>query len=267
MGRCIYGLASENVAPEATVTVETGTEDADYPAANLVDRNPALPAQLTGTSGAWLLDFGSAQRVDWVLLPHHNIDAALEVRIQGNATNSWGSPTLNTTITIPTYRDDGMPVGSWRDLTGVGGYSTGGFRYWRFVIVGTNSAAVKVGELALFSQKRTLNPNISWGAKVPERRPVLINETDYGVRNIYDLGTTIRRLAGELDTTDAGLTALRTWWRDARGRARSFGLVPDEDVNEAYLARFETDVDPTLVTNDRNTIGLDFQEVSRGLPL
>ena len=37
MGRAIYAHYSDNVAPSATITVNTGTEDPDYLAANLVD--------------------------------------------------------------------------------------------------------------------------------------------------------------------------------------------------------------------------------------
>lgn len=267
MGRAVYGHYSENVAPNATVTVQSGTEDPDYLAANLVDLNPSKPAQLTGTTGAWLLDWGAAQRVDWVLLPMHNLDAALNVRVQMNATDSWGAPTVDAAIVIPTYREDGLPVGSWLDLTAAGGYSASGFRYLRLVVVGANSAAVKVGEFLTFSRKRTLNPNISWGAQAPEQRLAQVNQTDAGVKMMYDLGTTLRTFRGELDTTDAGLAAVRSWWRDSRGPIFPWGFVFDEDVNEGVMARWGNTIDPTLAINDRNTMPIAIEELSRGLVL
>lgn len=267
MGRMIYGRYSDNVVPLATLAVESGTEDPDYLAANLGDLVPAIPAQLTTTTGAWTLDFGADQRIDLVALPHHNLDAGLEVRIQGNAADSWIGPTLNTTITIPAYRGDGFPGGAWKDLTGVAGYSTSGFRWWRLAIIGANAANVKIGEFVALSHKRTLNPNISWGAARQDERPVIENVTDYLVSTIYDLGVTRRSIAGELDTSDAGLADIRTWWEDTRGRARPFLLIPDEDVNEAWFVRWAGNLNPTLVLTDRNTIPLEFQEVSRGLYL
>lgn len=267
MGRAVYGHYNENVAPSATVTVQSGTEDPDYLAANLVDLNPSKPAQLTTTTGAWLFDWGAAQRVDWVLLPMHNLTAGLEVRVQMNATDSWGAPSLNTTIVIPTYREDGLPVGSWRDLTGVGGYLVGGYRYLRLVVVGANAAAVKVGEFLIFSQKRTLNPNVSWGAQEPEQRLAQVNQTDAGVKMMYDLGTTLRTFRGELDTTDAGLAAVRSWWRASRGPVFPFGFVFDEDVNDAVMARWGGTIDPTRAINDRNTMPIAIEELSRGLVL
>lgn len=267
MGRMLYSHYADNVAPNATVSVNSGTVDATYPAANLVDRILGKPAQLTTTTGSWVLDYGAAQRVDWVLLPMHNLIAGLEVRIQGNATDSWGTPTLNQTITIPTYRGDGFPVPCWQLLTGATGYTTGGFRYWRLVVVGTNSAAVKVGEFLMFDQVRTLNPNISWGVQMPEDWPLIDNRTSAGIDNVYDYGTLARQLNGDLDTTDAGLAAVRAWWQSCRGKVRPFGLVPDEDVNEAWVARFTNSLDPTLAINDRNTMALGFEEVGRGLVL
>lgn len=267
MGRAIYSHYADNVAPNATVTVNTGTEDPAYPKANLVDRIIVKPAQLTTTTGSWVFAYGSAQRVDWVALPMHNLDAGLEVRIQGNATNSWGAPTLNTTIVIPAYRGDGLPVPCWKDLTGVAGYSTSGFLFWRFVVVGVNTNPVKVGELLLISQKRTLNPNISWGVKKPEQRLIYDNRTAFGHANKYDLGVTPRQLQGDLDTTDAGLAAVAAWWQSCRGTARPFAIVLDEDVNEAWVAEFTGSHDPTLTINDRNAIPITFEEVSRGLVL
>lgn len=266
MGRAIYTHYEDNVAPNATVTVNTGTEDPDYPAANLVDLNPAKPAQLTTTTGSWVFDWGAAQRVDWVLLPMHNLTAGLEVRIQMNATSSWGSPTVNEQITIPAYLGD-HPVGSWLDLTNKTGYTTSGLRYLRLVVVGVNAAVVKVGELCIYNVKRTLNPNVSWGAQMPSDRLSTVNTTDAGVELVYDQGVTVQSFRGDLDTTDAGLAAVRAWWHSCRGRVRPFGLVPDEDVNEAWMAKWAGGIDPTLVINNRNTIPIQLKEASRGLAL
>lgn len=264
----IYAHASDNAALVATWSVETGTIEAGYSPSYIADKNPAKPAKLQETTGAFLATFAGAQRVDWVLLPMHNLDAGLEVRIQGNATNTWGSPTLNTTIVIPTYREDGFPVACWKDLTGVTGYSTGGFQYWRLVVVGTNTNPVRIGEVALFSRKRTLDPNISWGTNEDEERKIVEQRTDYGVSNIYDLGTTGRTWVGDLDSPDLQRAALRTWWRDARGRSLPFGIVPDGTLNEAAFVRFmDTKLAVQLANFDRNNIRVGFEEVSRGLVL
>lgn len=267
MGRARYGHYSDNVAPLATVSVQSGSGDPDYPATNLNDLVVARPAQLTTTTGAFVFAFPAQQRVDLVAIPHHNLSAGLEVRIQGNATDAWGAPSFNRQITIPAYREDGLPPGAWLDLTIQPGYVQAGFQYWRLVIVGVNAAPIKITEVVLLATMRTLNPNISWGVQLPEDRPIIENLTDYGVSTIYDLGVTVRKLDGEVDTTDAGRAAITSWWRDCRGRARGCLLIPDEDVNDAWFVRWVGGLAPTLVINDRNTIPVAFEEISRGLIL
>lgn len=267
MGRVLYGHYSDNVAPLATASVGAGSADPDYPATNLNDLVVARPAQLSTTTGAFVFSFLAAQRVDLVALPHHNLSAGLEVRIQANPTDTWGAPAFNRPITIPPYRKDGLPPGAWLNLTTQAGYDVGGWQYWRVAIVGVNHAPVKLTEVVLLSTIRTLNPNISWGARRPERRPLIENETDYGVQTVYDLGVTHRQLEGDIDTTDAGLAAVSDWWQDCRGRARPCLLIPDESVNDAWFVRWATELDPTLVITDRNTIPVGFKEISKGLIL
>lgn len=262
----IYQLYTDNVA--GAVTPVATTEDTAYPATNLVDLNPAKPAKLTGTTGNWVWDFGSARRVDLVALIHHNLTAGLEVRIQANATDSWGAPTFNQQITIPTYREDGYPVNPWLDLTTLSAYSASGFRFWRLVVVGTNGAVIAIGEVWMGSSIRRLSPNIDWGASFSEERKLVEHRTDYGVSSIYDLGVTVRRLKGNLDTTDAQRELVRAWWRSTRGRVRAHLLIPNGDVNDAWLVRFgATQQDVTEANIDRNTFPLDFEEVGRGLTL
>jgi hypothetical protein len=261
-----YGHWSDNVAPNATITVQTGTAATGYAAANIADRNPAKPSKLNETTGAWQFSFAAAQRVDAVFLPMHNLIAGLNVRIQANATAAWGAPTFDQPIVIPTYREDGFPVGSWLDLTPLAGYSAVGFQHWRLVVVGVNSAAVAVGEFGMVRVKRVLDPNISWGTVASEERQIIEHQTDFGVSTIYDLGVTKRRLAGDVDATDASVAAIRSWWRDARGRANPFYIAPDATVNDGMLVRFQdTKLEVQLEQVDRNSLQIGFEELARGL--
>ena len=264
----VYGHYSDNVAPNATITIQSGTLASGYTAEAIADNNPAKPSILTGTTGAWQFAFAAAQRVDAVFLPMHNLNAGLEVRIQGHASAAWGAPSFNQAITIPTYREDAFPVGSWLDLTDKAGYLVGGYQYWRLVVVGVNSAPVAIGEFGLVRVKRVMDPNISWGVMEGEERKIVEHQTDYGVSTIYDLGVTKRRLTGDVDATDTMKAALRSWWRDARGRSNPFYIAPDGTVNDGLMVRFaDTKLDVQLQQIDRNSINLGFEEVSRGLYL
>ena len=67
MANLVYGRPTDNIAATATAIVGSAP-DAAYPAANLVDLNPAKPAKLTTATGNWVFDFGSAKQVDLVAL-------------------------------------------------------------------------------------------------------------------------------------------------------------------------------------------------------
>lgn len=263
----VYQRVSDQVADDATITVQTGTIDAEYPLAGLTDGNPAKPTKLNETSGAFLFTFGAAQRIDLIAIPHHNLTAGLEVRIQGNAADAWGAPTFNALITIPAWRSDGWPVGPWLDLRSDPNYSVGGFQYWRLAIVGVNAAPVALGQVWLGAEFRELSPNISWGSQDGEFHKITEHETDFGVVLSYDFGLLRRTLSGELDAPDATRDLVLDWWRSSNGRARPFILCPSGDVNEALMVRWaDMKIDTTRVVTDRNTMALAFQEVSRGLP-
>ena len=99
---------SDNVAPNyATIGVNTGSEDTDYPAAYLADGRPGRPAKLTTTSGSWVFAFAAAQRLDLVALGAHNLSAAT---LEGNATNAWGAPTFSAALTIPPRQRTATPA-------------------------------------------------------------------------------------------------------------------------------------------------------------
>lgn len=263
----IYGPPSENVASLATIVATT--EDADYPAENLADLNPGKPAKLAGTSGTFVFDFGAPQRIDLVALWHHNLDAGLSVLFQGNATDSWGTPSLSAAVTIPALAADGYPVCPFKDLTGVTGYTTAGFRFWRLVVVGTNSVPVAIGDLWLAEIKRTFDDAIDREAENVEDHPVIEHETDFEIPLVYDLGVRLRQLRATVIIDPTILRpALEAWYRDCHGRARASLFIPESSVNDALFVRFGaggltiTDVAPSYASAD-----LVLEEVGRGLPL
>lgn len=266
-----YALRSDDVSALGTWTVETGTEVEQYEASHLVDDVIAHPAKLVESSGAWVGDYTSRptgkQRVDAVAIPMHNLIAGLSVKIQGNNANTWGTPTFSQAVTIPAYMDDGFPFGAWLDLTGLTGYDVAGFAYWRLFVEGANSAAV-AAKLKLVAALQTLSPNINWGEVEDDERPIIEHQTDYRVSSVYNLGVSIRRRTGDLDSPDTQRDAIRALWRSTRGRAYPFLLIPNGDVNDAWVVRFaDTKLQVQLNLIDRNAIRLGFEEVSRGLVL
>lgn len=260
----VYARPSDNVIANAT-TVTPSTEATGYEVENLWDGNPAKPWKATATTANIVFDFGSAQSLDWAALIHHNLTAGLEVRLQGNAADSWGAPTLNQTFTIPAYDQDGFPVNPWLDLSSIGSRS---FRYWRFVVVGTNAANVAVGEMWLVATKRALVKGVRVGYNYSRRRPLIEHVTDYGVSTIYDLGAKLRKWTGEIETTAADLLTLKAWWDACHGRALGTLLVPDASANEVALVRWTEDpLNFEQHFSRHNVVAVAWEEISRGLVL
>ena len=271
MADVLYQWPTDQVADSATITLTTGTADATYPIANLTDGNIAKPHKVAETSATWKLDFGAAQRVDLVALGPHNFDAGLQVKIQGNATDAWGSPTVDTTITIPADDADGRAVCPFKDLTGVTGYSTTGFRYWRLAVTGVNSVALALGELWFGAEKRVMATVFGQHYQEPfdveEIRSLVEHETTYGVATVYDLMQRRRVFRGELRVGALGVAAFRAWHHAMRGRVYPGLWMPDADVNDVWWVRAARDWRVTRHLEDVQDIALVLDELSHGLPL
>jgi len=229
-----------------------------------VDLNPAKPAKLTTATGNWVFDFTNPTTVDLVALIHHNFQAGLNVRWQGNATDAWGAPSIDQAITIPAYRENDFPNYPFLDITGIGSRT---FRFWRLVIVGTNPVVISLGEIVILGTKRTLERNISWGYVDEDDNPIIEHKTDYGVSAAaYSMGTTWRTLRADVRTTDAGATSLISLSRGAFGRARPFLVIPDPLINSALFGK---PVEPKLSVQREfkgtNVFSFIFQELSCGL--
>ena len=264
----IFQRSSDNIAPDATLSVNTGVEDTDFPKENIVNLLPAKPMKFTGTIGSVVFDFGSAQRIDLVALFNHNLDAGLDVRIQGNATNTWGAPTFDATFTIVAATTDGIRVNPWLDLVEEGGYSAGGFQFWRVAVIGTNSVAVALGEVWLSALARRLIPNVRWGAIQRDQRRLIRHVLPSSLVATFDLGSRWREFDAQVVRNEVARQEIIDWWRDTRGAARPFLLVPDGLVNDAWFARFvEQNLDFTLRHTNQRAVTLRFEEVPSGLPL
>jgi hypothetical protein len=265
----LYATPDDNVAADATVSLGSGTEDADYPLENLVNLNPALPGQFTTNTGRVVFDFGSAQRLDIAAIIHHNLTAGLTgVRIEGNATNVWTAPTFAAAFTIPAYHGDGMPVNPVLDLTAEVGYSASGFRYWSIVVETANAAPVKMGEIVLVETKRDIE-DIRWGIPQKEEWPSITHVTDFGVKTIYAFGTKLRSFRATGRVSDAEVEELRELFRRAYGTARPFLVALTEaDDNDAMFVRTpKPEFESEWTAPNHHEVSLEFEELSRGLPL
>lgn len=272
-----YNLPTDNKAGNATWAAEASA-DASYPATNIplmTDLNRGNPGKLTiATDGGWTADFGSAQRID-VIAVWTNADAGISIQLQGNATNSWGSPTLTTTLTAPAKREDGFTVKLFKDLTGVAGYSASGFRWWRIHFVGTNSQNWGL-KAWMGSTLRTMDRTLQAQQHNVEHHQFIRLTTDFGYDWVYDLQSAPRSLTGIITLKHStSWVNLLSWYRSAGGPSNPILFIPDPAVNDAWICRFGADLpdsvardalDVTQITPNISPVTVSFEELSGGGP-
>ena len=249
------------------VTITPSGEDVDYPVENLYDSNPAKPYKMGATSGNVVFDFGSAVNIDLVAIIHHNLDGELaNVKIQGNTTDSWGSPPLDQTISIPDPEADGFGINPFKDLSAL----TNSYRYWRLNFGTANSVAIQIGEFWMGETKRSLLNNVLQGIDEDVERQLIEHVTDFGVSTIYDLGSKIKAWRMSIGCDTAAKAQVETWWDSCHGRVLPCIFILDPNINDARMVRWS---DPIRTFrseagfSDWHTLQFGLKEVSRGLLL
>lgn len=103
-------------------TKTASTEATGYELGSLDNYIAAQKWRATGDTDEWVkIDFGSAVNITDVCIINHNFTNAATVRIQGHASDAWGAPTINETIT-------------WRDYIMDKNFTGGSYQWWRLHI-------------------------------------------------------------------------------------------------------------------------------------
>lgn len=251
MSSLLYCRPSDIVTPAATLSLTAGGANAAYPLTNLQNGIPAKPFKATGTSCTIRATFGSPVSLSAISFGPHNL-AGATVALSNNGT--MGS----TPVPIPANREDGLSVNPFF------AFPADAATQWNLAISGA-SANVAIGELQLIVQMRTLL--IEWAFKEAEAHTTVGSVTDYGVKMKYWLGVAQRRLSAHVGL-ESERAALLSLIRDARGQFKSFLLVPDSSLNDAFLADLTTD--ERVITREFfavSQVDVEFLEVQRGVAL
>lgn len=260
----LYALPSDDLAAGATSVISPGSpalEDPDYPADNLIAPTntghlnlPSRPAKLLDVSGSWELTFGAPITVGAMALIYHNLDEALDVTLEP----SGGTPIA---ITIPPWTEDGWSVSPFQQ------FAQQTASVWTLSINGANSRNVEVGRLLLFASLRDMENDVRWGVEEVEEHGLIEQPTELGIETIYDIGGKRRSFSGELALMNTESGELITLYRTAHGRVLPWLLIPDEDINDAWLVRFdEPRWSRTRAQIEHNLFPFRVKELSRGLP-
>ena len=121
-------------------TVSANSVDIQYPVSNVLDsRLTRLYKTDSSTTAEIVFDAGSAVTVDSIAIANHNISSGVStLKVQGNATNSWATPSIDETLTY----SSGVIT---KTFTG------GSYRYWRVYIIdaGNSDGYISIGRIFL----------------------------------------------------------------------------------------------------------------------
>jgi hypothetical protein len=150
-------------------TLTPSTENTQFPAVNVQNFQPTNRWYTLGTQAAetLVIDLSTATLVDTLIVAGHNFDGTeTTVKIQGNATDSWGGPTVDETMTVIV----GQPFK--KKFTGQS------LRFWRFIFTKAAAGDIKqVGRLWLGNQIDTGtdgDPNYTGAAVTTIDRSVVV---------------------------------------------------------------------------------------------
>lgn len=193
----------------------SGSVDADFVAAHLIDGRPSFPVKKTGGSISLAVTPDAARNVNGFAAVNHAVRAAVNIAIGGIGT-----------LTPSTWGEDGIPFNPFQLLTAAVALGT------PTVSVTGNVDPVIIGDLWLgtlrtldgdFLHARQLEPGeaFTWESALAP----------------YDDGESEpRRLSGSVVLSDSGFADLQAWYRSTRRGARPSVVVPDSSVNDAWLA-------------------------------
>lgn len=273
-----YSRPDEELTCQA-VAVTASAEDPEYPATNLLEEHGANPAKLTTLDGDFVFEFSGAVSPQGVAPIYHYLDPGLDVRIQGNSSDSWGSPPYERSITIPAKRKDGPSYQRWTNNPFRLLDSDPSYAFWRLWIAAPNSQPVAIGRLWLAEglHRVTLFHEGDMGEsdRPDDDLGQIVHPTQLGVETVYTIGGPRRGLSFALIGTDldAGTAPVQeaSDFRDliesSDGRAHPWLLVPFETGDDARLVK------PDSPAGQRShRVGgyqvwpYSVREVSRGLP-
>lgn len=121
-----------NLLKTTPATLTADSEDSIYPKAQLVDDNAASAFRTEDAAAEYhvVADFGAAVDLESVFLGNVNFRTSATVRIQANATNTWGGPSISETIDCSALGNVLRGKNLYHKVT----TSPHSYRYWRLSI-------------------------------------------------------------------------------------------------------------------------------------
>lgn len=257
-----YARAGDNVAPDATPTLTSGSVAAGSALANVVDRNPAKALRLAGTSGTIRFTFGAGVELVGIAIVNHNLVGATVTLTN----NGGGGGISGQAIAIAANGLDAQCTNAILDFTLLYSATQRTATQWDVAISGAALGNVAIGEILLLTAIRDLR--WMWGVTVRPTRAIVTPGTTFGESHLrYNKRIRRRRFSGklQLQSEEAGMRLLE---EEAQGEYFAWLLWPDIAVNDCWLVQFEPGSFQWAGRSIGSTeIPIEGSEVSSGPPL
>lgn len=241
----LVALPYNDFTGAATTSLSMTDEDPAYPVGNLSWEDPAIVAKAT---------------TDTTVITITTPTAHAPVAIAIINSNAWSASLDALAIDMPEQEyGTGPRLNGWRELPGTSATS------WALTLE-ANATPVWVGRVVLLD---ALYPfNLRYGLELGSKRPTrTVIVTRLGSKLIHDTGIrqrTARGIANLKEDEDRH----RTLELAAAGQLHPFLFIPDENVNDAWWVRFQSDDWRwTYPDYDIAEFRFEFEELSPGPPL
>lgn len=145
--RILYNSAVWDAA-----TITSSSEAGDLIDNNVVNDFLGKAWRTTGKTSEWIkFDLGSAKTLTALAIVKFNLTSGATVKLQANATDSWGAPSVDVTLTIPTDSDSTV-------IQYIVYYpSISAYRWYRITLVDTGNSAsyLQIGRIKGITSDQT----------------------------------------------------------------------------------------------------------------
>lgn len=239
--------------------ITPSSEDADYPAENLIDLQAAKVFRAAAAGAITILiDFGSAVAADTVAIINHNLAAGATITLK--ADNS--SPPTTTRVS-PAYRQHDI----W------GAFTDPSVRYYLLTLSGAGSSPVQIGQLLIGNRVALPRARrIASGYRPAQGRSNITGETYAGLLWSYHLYSRKMLNPSFRVASQAELDILAGLDAAAYGNHYPFVYIPETAAVNCYYVRKELGFEPEEIERIAGgNLAHDYQmtlvEESRGLEI
>ena len=226
-------LKTDETCKDANITANSST--LNYPVSNVVDsRLSTIFKTDSSTTATIVFDCAAAVNVTSIIIANHNISSGVTtLKLQGNATDSWGTPSVDETLT-------------WASGHIIKDITQASYRYWRIQIIdaGNSDGFISIGRAWIgdLYQAPDIAPAINH------------NRNSESVKSISASGQ------GYQDTRYKYSIVTATWPKLTHTeKAEIFAIFDAIDIGTPFFVTFEetqSDIGTLYVTLDNDSINM-----------